>query len=696
MEDSRSTPTRMQHLGQRIPPFGKVQRNLILIAAGIFMVFLVILSTTAKRDPSMSFEKALRSLEKRDYYSTVESSMDVSTEPCKDFYQYVCGNWRSVNPTTATNFELGQRRVMIRMKQLVESRNFDPKQETSADKIVAGIQSCYNVRTDRRDDLYIVKDFLRENGLLKHRSVKMSKAGIKDDILNALVRLDMKYSLSITHSMRPSIDLRARDKLILVLELGMLLPGWMKAYKRGISEAAYVVGGENFYTNTVSVHTKVVSWTAEAKSSPPEYSTLRDMLITTYSDLTVERWLHAVSGVSPLNMTASTEVYISNPVGIMLTDKLVSEYSLRPTPALNWIAMILFHYLSSASSFALMKSFQRHRPSCTSYFAHVAPYALGALLTSKYLTEKQVAAAKHVRKSVMETAVSMFPWLDRESRSLATDRVKNITVILGFPSHLESRDGFDKHFAYLPRFGDPFVLHFLEALRTKTAITFRLYPKPTKASLSHLKAMAYTGDVSPSATARYIDFLHVVFLPIMFFFPPFIEPDSPAVSYGGFGHVLAHEIFHSFDTSSIDKDLNGTVKTWLQAPAKKAYDEKLQCVLRHYAAENEPGSWTYSLKTKDENFADIVAYQAILHALKKDERANLKGASSIRGLTNEQLFYVSLCHKWCTSRRNANPTTSVVWYPRPEHRCNIVLNTAKEFGAAFSCPRNISTLCLFK
>lgn len=662
----------------------------------VFVVFLVLLSSTGTGHGSSNVKRALLSLRKYNYFDTLQKSMDRAADPCTDFYRYVCGNWARAIPATTSNFQLVERRIKMKAKRLIEEGPLNPEQPLSTDKVIAGFRHCYRVRTDQRNDIRIVKNFLQDNGVLQatRDRVRSSRNQVEQpmDLLNVLVRLDLKYTLSITHAIRPVIDFRMQDRLIPMFAAGMLLPGWMKAFRNGVSSAASLLGGQKFYTNVVQVQARVQSWMAEPKVTVPEYTTLRDMLFTTSPEVSLPRWLDAINSNAELNLTSHTEVYSFSPVGVHLTDKLVDEYSTRPKPALNWIAMVLFHYLSTASSFTLIESFKRQRPRCSTYMAHVAPYVLAAMLTSKEIGSKQVAIARYMRKKLEATATSMFTWLDTETRRQAVERFKNITVILGVPDHLQTPGELEKHYRYLPRFDSPFVHYYLEALRLKASFALHGYPIDANSSLSHIRALAHSGDVSPSATARYTEYFHMAFIPTTLFLPPFIVPESPAATYGGFGHVLAHEMFHAFDTTSIETSATGTMKMWLSPESKKAYDSKVQCVLQRYASEKLPGSWTYSVKTRDENFADVAGYQAVLAAVMKYRVSFLKGRSPLAGLTNEQLFYVSLCHKWCTANVNPaswKPTSS----PRLDHRCNILLNTAKEFQAAFRCPRNKTTLC---
>lgn len=114
------------------------------------------------------------------------------------------------------------------------------------------------------------------------------------------------------------------------------------------------------------------------------------------------------------------------------------------------------------------------------------------------------------------------------------------------------------------------------------------------------------------------------------------------------------------------------------------YVTKVSCAVKLYN-DALPGT-RYGDATLNSNIGDLAAIELMLHALEVEPCYHPDAPSSVSGLTQRQLFYVTSCMGHCGSK--ASIANYVVGGPqaRRDHRCNVVSLHFRDFRAAFKCP----------
>ena len=131
---------------------------------------------------------------------------------------------------------------------------------------------------------------------------------------------------------------------------------------------------------------------------------------------------------------------------------------------------------------------------------------------------------------------------------------------------------------------------------------------------------------------------------------PFFDPNAdPAVNYGAFGSVIAHEIGHQFDQQGARYDERGRLSDWWSAQDVKGFNALTGKLIEQYDRyEAVPGKFVNGKLTLAENIADLagvtVAYDAY--------RASRMGEPPmIDGLTGDQRFFLGWAQIWRASQR---------------------------------------------
>nr|XP_023027963.1 neprilysin-4-like [Leptinotarsa decemlineata] len=160
------------------------------------------------------------------------------------------------------------------------------------------------------------------------------------------------------------------------------------------------------------------------------------------------------------------------------------------------------------------------------------------------------------------------------------------------------------------------------------------------------------------------------------------------LDYGRIGSIIGHEITHGFDAEGRKYDANGTLTSWWTAETKAAFDERTECFVDQYNKYYVPeiDAYVNGTKTLNENLADNGGVRQSYYSMKKMlERTGANGNTA--GLTPEQLFFIGFGTAWCS-----NPSVEYLEqmkadvHAQSKWRVNGVVSNMQEFSEAFKCP----------
>jgi putative endopeptidase len=194
----------------------------------------------------------------------------------------------------------------------------------------------------------------------------------------------------------------------------------------------------------------------------------------------------------------------------------------------------------------------------------------------------------------------------------------------------------------------------------------------------------------PTVNAYYNPAMNDINFPAGILQPPFYDfKIDPAVNFGGIGVVIGHEMTHGFDDQGSQYDAQGNVRSWWTPEDKKKFDERTGCEVKEYDNfEVAPGQKLNGRLTLGENTADNgglrIAYAALMSTLAKEDKA---ATEKIDGYTSAQRYFISWGQVWCENTREqaarlrakTDPHSSGQW------RVNGTVQNFDAFGKAFGC-----------
>src|SRR6202789_2172117 len=246
----------------------------------------------------------------------------------------------------------------------------------------------------------------------------------------------------------------------------------------------------------------------------------------------------------------------------------------------------------------------------------------------------------HALEAAMAADLQTLPWMSDETKVEARKKLDAISDKIGYPAHW--RDYSSIVVKRDDLLGNVERSSWFEEKRNRDK-----FGKPVDAS--------EWGMTPPPVNAYYNPPQNNINFPAGILQPPFYDNAlDAAVNFGGIGVVIGHEMTHGFDDQGAKYDLHGNVKAWWTPEDMAKFKERTECTAKEYDAfQVAPGQNLNGHLTLGENTADNgglrIAYQALMDTLAKEGAAAEPGYVDGKrdGYTPAQRFFISFGQVWC-------------------------------------------------
>ncbi|KAI3385439.1 hypothetical protein SNEBB_010267 [Seison nebaliae] len=414
-------------------------------------------------------------------------------------------------------------------------------------------------------------------------------------------------------------------------------------------------------------------------------------------------WSLIVNNLARYNMSNDSIVIVYDRPYMASLSKILKRHSIRAiSNHMNWI-IIRNRLMTMPKSFrktltqfnnavsGIRKELDR-KFFCASITNNNMGFAVANLYIKTYFesTSKKEAISmiKNIREALKES-LERNSWMSTDDKKTAKIKADSMEERIGYPDFILKDANLDEYYKGLNFRATNYFENIIHNLLFQSKRHFDAVTIPTKRPSWNI--------VPTHVNAYYNVAKNQIIFPAAILQPPFYHMNHPKyLNYGGIGMVIGHEMTHGFDDKGRKFDKDGNNQVWWHAKTVKAFNEKKQCFIDQYnefcVDTKQNFACVNGIQTQGENIADnggikqaFMAYQSYIERLGYGE-PHLPGLD----LTPNQLFFVNFAQSWCDKTR---PKYLADTMKRGAHtpdkfRVYGVVKNSMEFAETFNCPMN--------
>ncbi len=628
-------------------------------------------------------------------------AMDKTADPCEDFYQFSCGNWRKNNPIPSDQSRWGRFNELAEynrqiLRQILEKASAkDPKRSPVMQKVGDMYESCMDETAVNAKGAAPLKPELKRIAAISN----------KNQLIDTIAYLH-SIGAPALFGFGAAADLHnASTQIANVGQGGLGLPDrdyylapdaksqeTRQKYVEHIANMFVLLGDKPETAKTeaqavLALETKLAEATMERVKMRDPKNRDHKMTVTELSALAPN--FQFARFFADRRGPSFTEINVVPPDFFQKVNPLIDSVSLA-----DWKTYLRWHAVRAAApllsqpfvdeNFSFQgkylsgaKEIQARWKRCV----QLTDGTLGEALGQPYVQETFGAEGKqrmlkmvNALEEALGDDIQSLDWMTPETKKQAEAKLQAISNKIGYPD--QWRDYSTLVIKRGDLLGDAQRARAFEVKRNLNKIGQPLDKKEW-------------GMTPPTVNAYYNPPENNINFPAGILQPPFFDKSADdAVNFGGIGVVIGHELTHGFDDQGSKYSGDGNLKNWWTDADRQEFDKRTTCVADEYSSfiavedVHLNGRLTLGENTAD-NGGIHIALMALHKAAAKDASIN----QTKEGFTAEQRFFIGFAQVWCENRTPESARLLAKTDPHSPGQYRVIgtVENNPDFAKAFNC-----------
>ncbi|XP_022169537.1 neprilysin-11-like [Myzus persicae] len=648
---------------------------------------------------------------------SVINNMDVTVDPCHDFYQFACGKFIKYtiiedDKPFQTTFSIAGDTLFNKLRIIV-TEPIKPDEQKPIKMAKLLYKSCMDKEKIEMDGLRPFKKMLKSLG--GWPVVEGEKWSYDELTWKDIVYKIREAGYSVDYLIRFSIGIDSKNSAMRAIELdeaSLALKGTdekiVARYYRYMVDIAVLLGADQYravkelkQSLDFEIRLAKISMSAEERRDTSNlYNPMKLAdLQRNFPTIPWEEYLNKL--LFPLTIQRDDIIIVNAPKFLSELEVLLCSTPKRVlanymiwrlvTQCVNFLTDQLrkreLEFLTEQSG----KTEREPRwKECVGISSDRFSLAIGSLYVKQFFDERAKKEALEmvdgIRKEMFKI-LSSNDWMDDETRKHAIDKANAMTSHIGYPDELLDDCKLNAFYENLEVNDKDYFASIMNFTKFITHYSFSLLRQPVNKSdwINHSKTAIINAFYSYDENS--------IQLPAGILQGVFFSSDRPRyMNYGAIGFVIGHEITHGFDDQGRKYDKHGNLVDWWANETKKRFLEKVLCIIKQYGnyTADEVGLKLNGINTQGENIADNgglkQAYNAYkVWARRHGDEPRLPG---LQDYTPQQMFWVSAANVWCSKYRPEALKTDIATNSHSPDRFRVIgpFSNLEDFSKDFRCP----------